>query len=59
MVVENSIESHTPVEIDDLLPLTMQDRGGYPSPTQPGAESTLTSCWGAGKGKISLLAGLD
>ena len=29
MVVENSLDSHKPVEIGDLLPLTMQERGGY------------------------------
>ena len=29
MVVEKSLDSHKPVEIGDLLPLTMQERGGY------------------------------
>ena len=42
MFVENSTESHNPVEIGDLRLLTIQGQGGY-SRVQPDAESPLTA----------------
>ena len=41
MVVENSLDSHEPVEIGNLRPLTIQGCGAY-FRVQPGAERPLT-----------------
>ena len=52
--MENSPESHKPVEINDLRLLMILWSGGI-SRVQPDAERPLR----AGKGEISSLAGLD
>ena len=58
LVLENSLESHKPVEISDLRPCGALRGAGYTRvPTQRGKAAEGPQR--AGNGEISLAAGLD
>ena len=58
MVVENSPESHKPVEIGVLRFLTIPECDGH-NLDQPGAERPLRGRRGPGRGRPAGLADLD